>query len=162
MEKHVATVGSHSNQALLDGARKNVLAIEEKPARPRSNLAITGLYFYDAEVVGIAERLKPSARGELEITDLNRLYLEAGKLHAERLHRGVAWLDMGTPDLLLQAGNFVQTIEVRQGFKIACLEEIAFNLGYIGEDALRATATSMANNDYGQYLRRVLEHGRDG
>jgi glucose-1-phosphate thymidylyltransferase len=133
-------------------------SLEEKPEQPSSNYAVTGLYFYDGEAVAIASRLRPSARGELEITDLNRAYLERGMLTVERLGRGVAWLDTGTPDALLQAANFVQIVELRQGLKIACLEEIALNLGYIGMDEVRAQARAIANTEYGQYLLGLTEH----
>ena len=124
---------------------------------PVSNYAVTGLYFYDGEAFDIASRLRPSARGELEITDLNRAYLERGMLTVERIGRGVAWLDTGTPDALLHASNFVQIVESRQGLKIACLEEVALNLGYIGIDQVRAQAKSIANTEYGQYLLRLVE-----
>src|SRR6266481_1078983 len=131
--------------------------IEEKPAQPRSNFAVTGLYFYDNRVVEIAAGLKPSARGELEITDVNRVYLESGQLRVERFSRGFAWLDTGTPDSLMQAANFVETIESRQGFKIACIEEVAFRKGFISGDQLRALARSLPNA-YGQYLLNVVDH----
>jgi glucose-1-phosphate thymidylyltransferase len=132
------------------------VSIEEKPKLPRSHYAVTGLYFYDNQVVEFASDLKPSARGELEITDINRAYLERGQLHVERLGRGFAWLDTGTETSLLQAANFVQTIEERQGLKIACIEEIAFYKGYIQADQLRALA-GMYNNSYAQYLLSVLD-----
>ncbi len=133
------------------------LSIEEKPAAPRSSYAVSGLYFYDNEVVSIARSLKPSARGELEITDINRDYLARGKLQVEILGRGFAWLDTGTHHSLLQAANFVATLEARQGQNIACLEEIAFNCGWIGIEDLRAQAERVAASEYGRYLRRVLE-----
>jgi len=126
--------------------------IEEKPARPKSNYALTGLYFYDADVVALAKQLKPSARGELEITDLNRLYLERQALRVERLGRGTAWLDTGTPDALLQASNFVQTLQARQGLQIACPEEIAYLMGWISRDDLHRLASRLGKSDYGQYL----------
>jgi len=130
----------------------NVIGLEEKPAQPKSNYAITGLYFYDAHVVDLAASLKPSPRGELEITDLNRLYLEKKSLRLEKFGRGVAWLDTGTPEALLQAANFIQTIETRQGLQVACPEEIAFRKGWIDEAQLRALAAPLAKTSYGQYL----------
>jgi glucose-1-phosphate thymidylyltransferase len=132
-------------------------SLVEKPGEPSSNYAVTGLYFYDADAVELASRLRLSPRGELEITDLNRAYLERGKLNVERLGRGVAWLDTGTPDALLQAANFVQIVELRQGLKIACLEEVAFNMGYIGIDEVRAQANAIANTDYARYLLRLAD-----
>jgi len=132
-------------------------SLVEKPQTPSSNYAVTGLYFYDGEAVELASRLRPSARGELEITDLNRAYLESGKLNVERFGRGVAWLDTGTPDALLQAANFVQIVEMRQGLKVACLEEVAFNLGYIGMAEVRAQASAIGNSEYGRYLLRLAE-----
>ena len=132
------------------------LSIEEKPARPRSHFAVPGLYFYDGEVVAIARNLKPSARNELEITDLNRVYLSRGALHVEVMGRGVAWLDAGTHESLLQAANFVQAVEDRQGMMISCPEEIAYRMGYIGKDELRHQAETMKGNQYGDYLLRLL------
>jgi glucose-1-phosphate thymidylyltransferase len=131
--------------------------IEEKPAKPRSNFAVTGLYFYDNRVVDIAAKLTPSRRGELEITDVNRVYLEARALHVERLGRGFAWLDTGTYDALLQASNFIQAIEERQGLMVACVEEIAFRLGWITRDDLRRIAEPMKHNAYGQYLLAIVD-----
>jgi glucose-1-phosphate thymidylyltransferase len=132
------------------------LSIEEKPKKPRSRYAVPGMYFYDAEVVKVAEKLKPSARGELEITDLNCVYLEEGKLQVEALGRGVAWLDAGTHESLLQAAGFVQAVEERQGMMISCPEEIAYRLGYIEAEDLRRQAQAI-NNSYGEYLLRLLE-----
>jgi len=131
--------------------------LEEKPARPKSNYAVTGLYFYDADVVATARALRPSARGELEITDLNRRYLERGTLRVERLGRGTAWLDTGTPDALLQAANFVQTLQARQGLQIACPEEIAFRLGWIDRAQLLAQAEGLKKSEYGRYLFDVAD-----
>ena len=139
------------------GPGGQAISLEEKPAKPRSFYAVTGLYFYDNSVLDIAANLKPSPRGELEITDVNRVYLERGELHVEVLGRGVAWLDTGTHASLLQAANFMQAIEERQGLKVACLEEVAYRMGYIGADQIRETATAMKNNEYGQYLLRLLE-----
>src|SRR5882724_2979584 len=133
-----------------------VLSLEEKPAQPKSQYAIPGIYFYDADVVRLARGLKPSKRGELEITDLNRLYLEAGKLHVEVLGRGTAWLDTGTHDSLLEAAQFVHVIENRQGLKIACLEEIAYRKGWIDRAQLEANIAKLGKSAYGAYLRRVL------
>jgi glucose-1-phosphate thymidylyltransferase len=133
------------------------VSLEEKPPSPKSNFAVTGLYFYDNRVLDVAARLKPSARGELEITDVNRAYLEWGDLNVVRLGRGVAWLDTGTHESLLQSAVFIQTIQDRQGLRVACLEEIAYMQGYITADQLRALAVPMQKNDYGQYLLRLLE-----
>ena len=140
----------------FDKAGKAV-SIEEKPARPRSPYAVTGLYFYDNRVVEVAASLKPSTRGELEITDVNRAFLGWGDLHVEILGRGMAWLDTGTHEALLQASTFIQAIEQRQGLKVACLEEVAYNMGYIGKDEVLRTARTMDKNDYGQYLLRLIE-----
>lgn len=133
------------------------IGIEEKPTVPKSPWAVTGLYFYDNDVVDIAASLKPSARGELEITDVNRAYLERGTLHVERLGRGIAWLDTGTYEALLHAANFVQSIEERQGLMMACLEEIAYRMGYVSADELRRLAQQMSGT-YGRYLLEILEH----
>lgn len=139
-------------------ATGKVLDIEEKPAKPKSRYAVPGLYFYDNRVVDIAANLKPSPRGELEITDLNRIYLQQGRLRVELLGRGFAWLDTGTHESLLQASNYVQTIEERQGLKISCIEEIAYRKGWITADQVRTLAQPLAKNDYGKYLLNVLEH----
>jgi glucose-1-phosphate thymidylyltransferase len=133
------------------------ISLEEKPARPRSNYAVTGLYFYDNQVVDIAASIRPSARGELEITDVNQRYLDQGTLRVERMGRGYAWFDAGTHDSLLQAAEFVRTIQQRQGFQVACPEEIAYRLGYIDEAALERLAAPLTKTEYGQYLRQVLE-----
>ena len=136
----------------------HAISIEEKPAKPRSRYAVTGLYFYDPQVVEFARHLKPSARGELEITDLNRVYLERGQLDVQVLGRGDAWLDTGTHDSLIEAAQFIQTLEKRQGLKVACPEEIAWRQGWIDHDALRALARPLAKSGYGAYLERLLEH----
>jgi glucose-1-phosphate thymidylyltransferase len=141
----------------FDGTGRAV-SIEEKPLRPKSNWAVTGLYFYDARVVEIAAGLKPSARGELEITDVNRAYLESGELQVEMMGRGFAWLDTGTPDTLVEAAEFVRALHKRQGFRIACPEEIAFNLGWIGRDDLLALGRNLAKSTYGEYLLRVAQN----
>lgn len=131
--------------------------IEEKPEQPKSNWAVTGLYFYDNKVIEIAKSLKPSPRGELEITDVNRIYMEQNNLHVEKLGRGFAWLDTGTHDTLLEAGNFIQTLQKRQGLQIACLEEIAFDLGYIGKIQLQEQADKHGKSTYGQYIRTLAQ-----
>ena len=135
----------------------NVLSIEEKPAKPKSHYAVPGLYFYDNQVIEIARGLTPSARGELEITDVNLAYLARGQLRVELLGRGFAWLDTGTHESLVQATNFVQTVQERQGLRIACIEEIAYRAGFIGADELRALAEPMQKNEYGAYLLRLLD-----
>ena len=140
----------------FDGQRR-AISIEEKPLKAKSRYAVTGVYFYDAQVVGVAEGLKPSPRGELEITDVNRWYLERGQLRTQVLGRGIAWLDTGTHDSLLEAATFIHTIEKRQGLKVACPEEIAYRLGYIDAEQLRSLAAKIAKSSYGQYLLRVLE-----
>ena len=134
------------------------LDIEEKPAKPRSNWAVTGLYFYDNRVLDIASGLKPSARGELEITDVNLSYLKLGALRVEKLGRGIAWLDTGTHETLMQASNYIETIEERQGLKVACLEEIAYRMGYIGPGEVEELARPLMKNGYGQYLLDLLKH----
>lgn len=134
-----------------------VVSLEEKPCKPKSNLAATGLYFYDNTAIEIAKSLKPSPRGELEITDVNIAYLKAGKLRSQSLGRGFAWLDTGTHDSLVEASSFVQTIELRQGYKIACLEEIAYHNGWIDKGQLLQRAESLSKSGYGQYLRQLLE-----
>ena len=140
----------------FDGSGKAV-SIEEKPGRPKSNYAVPGIYFYDADVAEIASSLKPSVRGELEITDLNMKYLETGKLNVKKLGRGTAWLDTGTHESLLQAANFIETIELRQGLKIACIEEIAYRKGYITGDQLMELARPLIKNGYGQYMMDILK-----
>ena len=141
-------------------ANKRAISIEEKPLKPKSNMAVTGLYFYDNSVVEIAKSIKPSDRGELEITSINDIYLKQGNLNVEVLGRGFAWLDTGTHESLLEASHFVQTIELRQGYKIACLEEIAFSKGWLSVDELAKAAKKMGKNGYGDYLQELMsEHG---
>ena len=140
----------------FDDAGK-VLSLEEKPAKPKSKFAVPGIYFYDSHVVELAANMQPSQRGELEITDLNRLYLESGKLRVEALGRGVAWLDAGTHESLLQSSSFVQAVQERQGLMISCPEEIAYHMGFITADQLRALALAMADNGYGIYLKSLLD-----
>ena len=140
------------------GTDGRAISIEEKPRAPRSSYAVTGLYFYDNRVLEFASRLEPSARGELEITDVNRAYLEAGDLHVQVLGRGFAWLDTGTHESLQNASTFIEIVERRQGLKVSCIEEIAFRMGYIGPDQLRALAEPMRKNEYGQYLLDLVEN----
>ena len=138
---------------------RRVVSIEEKPTDPRSSFAVTGLYFYDKDVLDIARSVRPSARGELEITDVNNAYLKRGDLHVELMGRGIAWLDTGTHDSLMDAGSFVQAVEKRQGLKVACLEEIAWRNGYISSDEVRALARAMSKTGYGQYLFDLVDTG---
>ena len=135
----------------------NAVSIEEKPENPKSNYAVSGLYFYPNDVVQVAKNQKPSPRGELEITDVNKHYLEANRLKVEQMGRGYAWLDTGTHDSLLEASQFVQTLEKRQGMKISCIEEIAYRMDYIDKDQLKALGNEMANNPYGQYLLKIAD-----
>ena len=139
--------------------QKRAISLEEKPMHPKSHFAVTGLYFYDNEVIQIAKQVKPSERGELEITTVNQMYLERGDLNVELLGRGFAWLDTGTHASLLEAAQFVETLEKRQGYKVACLEEIAFNHGWLSKEQVLSTGQSMSKNDYGQYLISLVEQG---
>jgi glucose-1-phosphate thymidylyltransferase len=141
-------------------AEGKAIGVEEKPKHPKSNYAITGLYFYDQQVTEMAASLQPSARGELEITDLNRIYLQQNQLQVERLGRGIAWLDTGTHRSLMQASNFIQTIEERQGLKVCCPEEIAYTAGWIDANQLQKIADQLSKNEYGQYLYSILKQGR--
>ncbi len=154
---HVADPASYGVVEFGPGGR--VLSLEEKPAQPKSNYAIPGIYFYDRQVVPLARSLKPSKRGELEITDLNRLYLEKGQLQVEILGRGTAWLDTGTHDSLLDAAQFVHVIENRQGLKIACIEEIAYRQGWIDRAGMEANIKRLGKSSYGIYLKKLLENG---
>ena len=138
---------------------KRAISLEEKPMHPKSHFAVTGLYFYDNQVIQIAKQVKPSERGELEITTVNQMYLERGDLNVELLGRGFAWLDTGTHASLLEAAQFVETLEKRQGYKVACLEEIAFNHGWLSKEQVLSTGQSMSKNDYGQYLISLVEQG---
>ena len=163
-EGQATVFGYHVDDATAYGvveldAGGKALSIEEKPAQPKSSWAVTGLYFYDARVTELAAQVKPSARGELEITDLNRRYMEAGALHVERMGRGYAWLDTGTHDSLLEASEFVRTVQNRQGIQLACLEEIAWQQGFINDDQLRARGEAFAKTGYGRYILKLLEQG---
>src|SRR5262249_12258293 len=155
---HVADPQRYGVVDLDKGGR--ALSLEEKPVNPRSNWAVTGLYFYDAKVIDIAARLKPSARGELEITDVNRAYLAAGQLLVEQLGRGLAWLDTGTPDSLSEAAEYVRALEKRQGYRICCPEEVAFRMGFISRDDLRRLGRELDKSAYGQYLVAVADETR--
>ena len=159
--KGATVFGYHVNDPQRFGvlgfdASGTVISLEEKPTKPKSNYAVTGLYFYDNRVVEIAKQVKPSERGELEITDVNRAYLESGELNVSLMGRGFAWLDTGTHDSLMEAGQFVQTIEQRQGLKVACLEEIGYRNGWLSAEALQQQAGALAKTGYGQYLKQVL------
>ena len=136
----------------------HAIDLEEKPLNPRSHYAVTGLYMYDKDVVDVAKTIKPSARGELEITDVNKFFLKQNTLRVELFDRGTAWLDTGTHDSLLEASQFVQTLEKRQGMKISCIEEIAFRMGYINKNQLRSLGEKMGNNQYSQYLLKIADH----
>jgi len=140
-------------------AAGNAISLEEKPAVPKSSYAVTGLYFYDNQVIDIAAKLKPSARGELEITDVNRAYLDRGSLHVVKMARGIAWLDTGTHDSLMQASNYIHAIEERQGLMVACVEEIAYRMNFISAEQFARLALSMRSSAYGEYLARVMDHG---
>ncbi|HEB91759.1 MAG TPA: glucose-1-phosphate thymidylyltransferase [Deltaproteobacteria bacterium] len=166
MEHGATVIGYHVHDPERYGVidfdeEGRIVSLEEKPARPKSNYAVTGLYFYDGQVVEIARGLTPSARGELEITDVNLAYLERGELHCELLGRGVAWLDTGTHEALLQAANFIQAVQERQGLRVSCPEEIAWRNGWLGSEALLARADALAKNAYGEYLRRIVAEAGD-
>ena len=152
LSKMLQRAASKDTGATVFGYHMQALSIEEKPAQPKSNYAVTGLYFYDNEVISIAKGIKPSERGELEITDVNKAYLDKGKLSVELMGRGFAWLDTGTHESLLEASTFIETIEKRQNLKVACLEEIAYRMGYIDKEQLLALAQPLKKNQYGQYL----------
>jgi glucose-1-phosphate thymidylyltransferase len=143
------------------GPQEKILSIDEKPPHPNSNYAVTGLYFYDNRVLDIAANLRPSARGELEITDVNRAYLDMGELYLEKLGRGIAWLDTGTHESLMQASTFIQVIEERQELMVSCVEEIAFRMGYIDAAKLESLARPLQNNGYGEYLLRIAAAAGD-
>jgi glucose-1-phosphate thymidylyltransferase len=153
---HVMNENTQDPLAEFDGKNK-VVSLEEKPSQPKSNYAVTGLYFYDQDVVKMAKSLKPSKRNELEITDLNRLYLDQNQLHVEVMGRGYAWLDRGTHESLLEASQFIATLENRQGLKVACPEEIAYRQNWINAHELEALAAPLLKNGYGQYLKRILQ-----
>jgi glucose-1-phosphate thymidylyltransferase len=153
---HVMNENTHDPLAEFDGKNK-VVSLEEKPSQPKSNYAVTGLYFYDQDVVKMAKSLKPSKRNELEITDLNRLYLDQNQLHVEVMGRGYAWLDRGTHESLLEASQFIATLENRQGLKVACPEEIAYRQEWISASQLESLAVPLLKNGYGQYLKRILQ-----
>lgn len=164
LENGATVFGYHVNDPERFGViefdeNKKAISIEEKPDRPKSNYAVTGLYFYDNSVIEIAKNIKPSKRGELEITDINKIYLEKGLLNVEIMGRGFAWLDTGTHESLLEAGMFIETVEKRQNFKVACLEEIAFRMGYISKEQLIELAQPLKKNEYGQYILRLAEEG---
>jgi len=157
---HVADPGRYGVVELSPDGR--ALSIEEKPKMPKSNWAVTGLYFYDERVVEIAHSLKPSERGEFEITDINRAYLECGKLYVEKLGRGYAWLDTGTPEALNEASDFVRALEKRQGYRISCPEEVAFRMGFIDRDEFKSLANELKNSEYGRYLLSVADYDQRG